>query len=290
MTVLCFKYNLLPRVKGDVALKTLFVSDLDGTILRSDETISQFTIDTINELTKRGVLFSYATARSLVTAKKVTKGLNSHIPVIVYNGTFVMDNATEEILIANYFDDGIEEIFCDLFKNGIYPIVYSYIDGVEKFSYIPEKCTEGMKFFLNTRKDDKRKNEVRTIEDLTAGKCFYITCIDEPEKLEPFLKKFKDRYHVVYSKDVYSDFQWLEIMPKTASKANAVLQLKEKLCCHRIVSFGDGENDIDMFKISDEAYAVDNAIDDLKTVATGVIGSNDDDGVAKWLIAKTERL
>jgi len=76
----------------------------------------------------------------LSDSKEVTKGLNSHIPVIVYNGTFVMDNVTEEILIANYFDDGIYDVFCDLFKEGIYPIVYSYIDGIEKFSYIPEKC------------------------------------------------------------------------------------------------------------------------------------------------------
>jgi len=34
------------------------------------------------------------------------------------------------------FDDGIYDVFCDLFKEGIYPIVYSYIDGIEKFSYI----------------------------------------------------------------------------------------------------------------------------------------------------------
>jgi len=54
-------------------------------------------------------------------------------------------------------------------QEGIYPIVYSYIDGIEKFSYIPEKCTEGMKVFLNTRKGDKRTNKVGTIEELTAG-------------------------------------------------------------------------------------------------------------------------
>ena len=271
-------------------MKTLYVSDLDGTLLRSDETLSQFTIDTINQLTEKGMLFSYATARSLVTAKKVTKGLNAHIPVIVYNGTFVIDNVTEENLIANYFDEGIEDVFCDLFREAIYPIVYSYIEGIEKFSYITEKCTEGMKAFLNTRKGDKRTNEVRTIEDLKAGKCFYITCIDDPKKLEPFIEKYKDRYHVVYSKDVYSDFQWLEIMPKTASKANAILQLKQRLGCDRIVSFGDRENDINMFEISDEAYAVDNAIDSLKHIATGVIGSNNDDGVAKWLSANIKRL
>ena len=47
--------------------------------------------------------------------------------------------------------------------------------------------------------------------------------------------------------------------------------------------FGDGENDVDMFKEADECYAVENAVEELKAIATGVIGSNDADGVAKWL-------
>ena len=66
--------------------KTLYVSDLDGTLLRRDQTVSPFTAETINTLTARGMLFSYATARSLVTAKTVTKGLNTHFPLIIYNG------------------------------------------------------------------------------------------------------------------------------------------------------------------------------------------------------------
>ena len=43
--------------------KTLYVSDLDGTLLRRDQTVSPFTAETINTLTARGMLFSYATAR-----------------------------------------------------------------------------------------------------------------------------------------------------------------------------------------------------------------------------------
>ena len=54
-----------------------------------------------------GMMFSYATARSLNTSKKVTKGLDAKIPLIVYNGAFVMDNQTEEILISNYFDNDV---------------------------------------------------------------------------------------------------------------------------------------------------------------------------------------
>ncbi|MEE3495490.1 MAG: HAD hydrolase family protein, partial [Butyrivibrio sp.] len=79
-------------------MKTLYVSDLDGTLLRSDEQMSEYTNNTINRLVSEGMLFSYATARSLITAKKVTKGLNAKIPLIVYNGAFIIDNVTEEVL------------------------------------------------------------------------------------------------------------------------------------------------------------------------------------------------
>ena len=39
-----------------------------------------------------------------------------------------------------------------------------------------------------------------------------------------------------------------------------------------------------MFEVSDECYAVSNAVEELKAIATGVIESNEDDGVAKWLV------
>lgn len=75
----------------------------------------------------------------------------------------------------------------------------------------------------------------------------------------------------------------MEIVPKTVSKANAIRQLKDFLGIDYIVAFGDGRNDIEMFEIADESYAVENAVDELIEIATGIIGSNDADGVAKWL-------
>lgn len=72
-------------------------------------------------------------------------------------------------------------------------------------------------------------------------------------------------------------------MPKAASKSNAISQLKKMLGCDRLVVFGDGRNDIDMFETADEAYAVKNAHADLLPYATGIIACNDEDGVAHWL-------
>ncbi|MBD5514244.1 MAG: HAD family hydrolase [Lachnospiraceae bacterium] len=267
-------------------MNTLYVSDLDGTLLRSNETISEYTSNIINSLIDRGMIFSYATARSLITAKKVTKGINARIPLIVYNGAFVIDNLTENIMIANYFDDSVQSLLDDLLVNKVYPIVYAYIEGKEKFSFVPELCTAGMTKFIDSRKGDVRTNAVDTINKLKSGEIFYITCIDEPEKLKPLYEKYKDIYHCVYQREIYTNEQWLEIMPLTASKSNAIKQLQSLLECEKLIVFGDGQNDIDMFVLADESYAVQNAHEDLKKYATAVIASNDDDGVAKWLESK----
>ena len=110
------KYTRNFEFDGGKYMSDLYVSDLDGTLLRSNEVTSEYTNQVINSLVDKGMIFSYATARSLITAKKVTKGINAKIPLIVYNGAFVIDNITEKILIANYFDNSIQPVLEDLFN------------------------------------------------------------------------------------------------------------------------------------------------------------------------------
>lgn len=265
-------------------MKTLYVSDLDGTLLRSDETTSEYTNKIINELVDRGMFFSYATARSYNTSHKATKGLNAQIPLILYNGAFIMKNETKEIMLSNFFvKEEAEEIGAELLKRGVIPIVYAFINGEEKFSYIRKEMSKASRDFIDTRAGDARDNPIKSRDELLKGDVFYFTCIDDKEKLEPLYNKFKEKHHCVFYKDIYSNEQWLEIMPVTASKANAINQLKEYLGCNKLVAFGDGINDIDMFEIADECYAMENAVEELKKIATKVIGSNNEDGVAKWL-------
>ena len=72
------------------------VSDLDGTLLRPDATLSETTVRIINDYVAGGGLFTYATARSFTTASRVTAQLDLHLPVITYGGAVVVDPRTRE--------------------------------------------------------------------------------------------------------------------------------------------------------------------------------------------------
>lgn len=264
--------------------KTLYVSDLDGTLLLSNQTISDFTASTLNRLIGGGMNFTYATARSLSTASVVTHSIECAMPAIVYNGCFIVESATKKLTSSVFFAAlDARGILNSLVTREVYPIIYSHNGVAEKFSYIAPKINAATREFTQSRKGDFRDNPVGSARELYSDGIFYFSCVDKSEKLLPLYNKYKHRFYCVYQKDIYSGEQWLEIMPREASKAQAILRLKNILGCDLIVSFGDSKNDIPMFEISDECYAVGNALDELKAIATGVIESNESDGVARWL-------
>ena len=273
--------------------KILFVTDLDGTLLNRQDRISPFSIRVINELVRKGMLFTYATARSLVSASKVTEGLSTQIPVIAYNGVFIFQPATGEILSREGFtDEERSRVKEKLEENRISPLVYSFVKGIEKVSWIPEHENEGIRRYLSMRPGDRRFRSVASDESLYEGDVFYYTCIGEKDELQPVYDCFsKDsRYRCTLQQELYRPEYWCEIMPGRASKANAISRLKDMWGCTYVISFGDAVNDIPMFEISDECYAVANAADELKAAATGIIESNEEDGVAKWLMARCSRM
>lgn len=271
-------------------MKTLYVSDLDSTLLRSDATLSDFTINTINELNKRGLMFSFATARSAKTATLVTKGLEGNIPLIVYTGTFIADRNTKERLVSCFLDsEEIETVKQAVNRFSFVPIVYAFLEDEEKFIYSASVVSDNVLTFAKTREEDSRRLEVSgDFEDMLRGDIFYFAFMEPKDKLLPVYEFLRDKCNCLFQPDNYTDNWFLEVMPKAATKANGVLKLKEMVGADKLVVFGDGYNDMELFRVADEAYAVENAVDELKNMATAVIGSCDDDAVARWLLENFE--
>jgi len=268
--------------------RTLYVTDLDGTILNHEQRVSEKSIAILNRLMEKGLLLTYATARSIVSSTVVTEGLRITTPVITSNGVSIIDPITRNILYSSAFQKMELQILKEYIrKYNIYPLVFSFLDGVEKCSYVKGKETEGMVRFLNlpVRKVDPRMRPVDSFDKLFEGEVFYISCIGGEHTFDEISKEVdtEQKFKWFLAPQLYNLDYWLEIMPSTVSKANAIKKLQNMMNCDRVVCFGDGVNDIPMFEYADECYAVENAVDELKAIATGVIGSNEADGVARWL-------
>ena len=261
--------------------KTLFVTDLDGTLLRSDAALSDFTLRTVNELLSRRVKLAFATARSLHTAMKVVGEVDSKIPLILHNGAFIQKKSGEYLYKSVFTPEDISRAREALERFAVEPIVYSIRAGREVYSYVPKRLTDEERRFLDSRKGDPRDNPT-DLESLWLGEIFYISCIGKEEALRPAFEAAQG-FTRIFQPDFYSKDHWLELLPSGSDKASATLRLAELLGCERIVVFGDGANDLSMFRIADESCAVANAVPELRAAATRIIGSNDRDGVAKYL-------
>lgn len=267
--------------------KTLYVTDLDGTLLTCSDSLSAFTVQTLNRLIHQGLPLTWATARSLSSSLQVTQGLATSLPVIVHNGAFILNAATGERLLSETFTESQKALAArEIGRHGLDPLVYALLDGRERVSYRAGEKNEGTAFYLSKRQGDPRFRAVTDDSALYGGEAYYFTCIGEKEALLPLWEEMKNRpeFTCTFQQELYRQEYWLELMPKKATKAAAAQRLKELLSCDRIVAFGDGINDLPLFAAADEAYAMENAVEELKAAATAVIGSNEKDGVAKWLL------
>lgn len=266
--------------------KTLYVTDLDGTLMRGDKSVSERSISIINKLIEEGMNFTVASARSVSSLQHIVKPLDISIPLVVRNGTALAAPGTLEIMEKAVFTkeevSSIREILTDLPVYGFTSIWHG--GEMEKVFYAGEHSL-GIKKYLEEHEGEKGLKIVSDIDELWAGDVGYITMIDDRDVLRPVYEKVKDSsgWEAVFQQDSYDEEYWLEICPENSTKAKAIVRLKEKLGLEKIVVFGDSVNDIPMFQVADEAYAVENALPELKKYATAVVGSNEEDGVAEYL-------
>lgn len=263
---------------------TLYITDLDGTLLRSDTSLSEYSVSTLNSLIERGVMFTYATARSFASASPLVRELRLSCPAVIFNGVFVIDPRTGKHLIENVYSRECRQMARELFiSENIAPLVYSYINGEEKVSYLEDRLDD-VKSYVNSRRGDKRLRPVSDHKALFEGDIFYFTVID-PRDIELLDKVFtaENGFARNVQKDTYDDMIWYEIYDKSASKANAVRQLAELVRADELVCFGDNFNDISMIEAADIGVAVENAADAVKKAADIVIESNNNDGVARFI-------
>ena len=270
---------------------TLYVSDLDGTLLGEDSQLSAVTVATLNRIIgELGGLFTVATARTPATVVPLMQQVHARLPFIVIGGSAMWNPVTMSYEHTRGIDDMTVNAVADVFdRRGAHPFIYRRHGknllhthhygplSPQEERFIAERQHLPLKqFFLDDR--DFRHSDDEALLIFSMNKYAVLKSIADD------LRTSVPTCSVMVYHDIFDESEgYLEIFSAGTSKAAAIRDLARQLGAGRVVVFGDNRNDIAMMQAADFSVAVDNAFTEVKAVASEVIGPNTVDSVARWI-------
>ena len=269
-------------------MDTLYVTDLDGTLLNTDSKLTDETYNLLQPLIDDGLNLAIASARAHNSILSIIEPLKIKLPILCHNGTFIYDVQKESFIhTVTLPDEDIECIIDMALSHGLNPFIYTLNSNTPHVFYSRlESFAEKTYFKTRVEMGDKRFVHDKEYELYKNEDAFYISIVGSYGPLSEVVKYYTDVENVSVSltKDVYyDDFWWIEIMPVNAGKGNGLEFLRKLYRPKEIICFGDNKNDITMFEKADHAVCVENAVSELKKIADEVIGTNNDNSVAKYI-------
>ena len=280
------------------ALTSVYISDLDGTLLRGDATLSDYSYAVLCRLIDAGLKFTVASARSVISMRPMLRGLELPLPVIEFNGAFVTDMGSDRKLVVNDLEKTIlETAYGIIINNGVKPFVSTF-NGRSDRVYYEKSVNEGMNWYVHDRQvaRDPRFAVVERASDHFEESVVCLTAIERQSVVERIRAQMETEIprgvEVHVMENLYHPgWHWLTVHDAKATKASAMETMitMAGLNGAETVCFGDHVNDLKMFGVADRCYAVSNAKEVLRREATAVIGSNEEDSVARFIEEEFER-
>lgn len=273
-------------------MNALYVSDLDGTLLNGSAALSEFTRAALVRLLEEGIDFSVASARSVVSMQTILHGLRIELPVIEFNGAFLSDLSSGRHEVVNAIDGAVaSDLYALVRRHGIEPFVSTF-SGTEDCLYCPEVVNEGMEWYVSDRtaRGDRRLRKCLDVGSALREQVVCLTSIGSEPMLFEVAASIRERYRsdvaIHFFENQYSPgWHWLTVHDRKATKGQAVRTLMEirGLAGHELIAFGDAANDLELLGIASTAVAVGNAAPEVRERATHVIGTNEEDSVARFI-------
>lgn len=253
----------------------LVATDLDGTLVRSDGSVSDYTRGVLDELDRRDVPVVFVTGRPLRWAEEVFDHVGSHGLAIVSNGALVWDVARARVDLERPIEPALGLEVCRAIRDALPGTTYAVesLDGiglepayVERYPMPPgsrrapvEELLDGPVLKLLARHEELAPEEFWDLAEIATGGRLVITWS--------------------------SSTSLLEISAPGVTKASTLALLCDRLgvSAADVIAFGDMPNDLPMLTWAGTAYAMADAHPSVTEIADHVAPGHDDDGVARVL-------
>lgn len=256
-------------------IKMIFI-DIDGTLYNTEKQVTEYTKNVLNKIKDKGINVVLCSGRSSSSVCKVSKNVNASKYLIANNGAFVY----------NYIDD--IDIFASKIEKGILQKIWNLCKKEKLELIIEAKYQEYINMNeIILRMELDKYIKIDKIDDIENKKIFQIVINIEKDSKYNNIKEIISNEEKIwtpnYGKGTKSFF--LDINNKNIDKGIGIRHLIKNLGIKKeeTIGFGDGVNDLAMFRECGIGVAMENAKEELKNTADYITLTNDEDGVAKFI-------
>ncbi|MFI7596498.1 Cof-type HAD-IIB family hydrolase [Actinoplanes sp. NPDC049681] len=257
----------------------LVASDIDGTLIRDDGTLSPRTIDVLDRLHRRGIPTVLVTGRPVRWLRQLYDQMAEPLPAICANGAVVYDPDTDEILRAAPLS---VDLLLDVTKRlrEAVPDVTLAVEVEDGRSFWYEE-----KWPLHWDGDDKAIRMINTPDDLTSAPAVKLLARSANHGPDEFAELVSRTLGELAEATHSSSSALVEISAAGVTKAAGLAWFceREGVEAAQVVAFGDMPNDLPMLAWAGRSVAMGNAHVAAKEIADEVALTNDEDGVAAYL-------
>jgi Cof subfamily protein (haloacid dehalogenase superfamily) len=258
--------------------------DIDGTILRSDHSLSKRVMTAIHRLSDTGTLVCLATGRSWEALKPLYDTLELAGPTVCYNGAMIVEGPEGRVAFEQDMNEEVARTVIAEARARMLELV-AYRHSVLLYEGVGEEVN---RYSRRVAIPGKTVN-FDTVNPLEFTKCI---CVADPESLRPLKELLEDKFSADLLSCTYSDRRFLEIMGGGVDKGRGLLEVCRihNIDPGRTVAMGDGWNDIDLLKSAGDAWVMGGAPEDMKAhfPADRIAPDSDEDGVAQVIEAMLE--
>ncbi|OJF13833.1 Cof-type HAD-IIB family hydrolase [Couchioplanes caeruleus] len=257
----------------------LVASDIDGTLIRDDGTLSSRTIDVLDRLRDRGVPAVLVTGRPVRWLRQLYDQMAEPLPAICANGAVVYDPDTDEILRAAPLS---VELLLDVTKRlrEAVPDVALAVEVENGRSFWYEE-----NWPLRWDVEHQAVRMLSTPEELTTAPAVKLLARSAQHGPDEFAELVSRTLGELAEATHSSSSALVEISAAGVTKAAGLAWLceREGIDAAEVVAFGDMPNDLPLLAWAGRSVAMGNAHPAVKEVADEVALTNDEDGVAAYL-------
>ena len=263
----------------------LIATDMDGTLLDPKGQVDLPRLEKLlDQLEEREIRFVIATGNEIHRVKQLLGHLTERVVLIVANGARIFEG--NQLLQAQTWDDDMVNRALEFFKGRECQdqfVVTSMNGGFVKegtvFTQLENFMTpEMIELFY------QRMNFVEELESHLFGGVLKMSLVVGEERSDSVLEEINQLFNG-HVQAVSSGYGCIDILRSGIHKAWGLQELLKRwdIKAEEIMAFGDSENDVEMLQLAGIAYAMENADDKAKAVATDFAPSNSQAGVYRVL-------